>query len=764
METLVSSLDQAKAYRNNLAKKINQQRLLTTNRLAKLFVKKSPEDVLNQVKNEPNYTEAEKIVREQHKQVLVEIEREKRIQEAKRWLPERVMYYSQDGKIPMEEIKKDFYGKFIKWDKGFQVSTYINNENFLKHSNEFSQEEKDLLIEIAWTCWIKWLKILSIYTKQWNILAENHIQKILSGVMSEIRKLGPAKIEKTQSWAMCYYPISEIKGKIDEVIAEWCGEYMENIIKNEEDTWFITLSLADGWIPPTEEQIQKIETYKNYSNSIVETLVKNGKFREAFLLNRKNRENRWNFDRIKWTYKRNNNKELTDHDFIKIIVENKCGWIILSDYIKLELTRDQEKNIIKEMITQWSTELSGETLERVSLMHPGIFGAHTNNINLLDEDKKLLSRDDLWQIYDKNENDKELQNYLRDYGDNDNNIRYLLENGYLSAAIDLFLKTSKIEKFSPEIINTLLNKIINWKANPFTINPYYMGRSWLESEISVYHSFFFGSLPYNIGIFLKCIDKLTNEQLTKIEPLLNKVIMENNFRGTFAVDIGWYSYNIIKSRFLNNNLYRLIRWRFISEESLEKLRKDSHSWTNAINHRLRESILFEEWNPVANPYPENSAWKKLWNRLPNNSIYNKNKQAVVDNIEITNTTNYYWEIIPALRIFWKKISFLTYHTNNDSICYEKDWRLYINKNHAEEIAKAQGKKILDNIEIPAEYWYEYTIMVKWTHYLRHEDIVNLLDEYAPYCKINYRIEEKKITLQDGFDGKWEQFFPVVVCE
>lgn len=763
------NFNQVQDYRQYVARRLNKQRSLTSNKITKLFIKKLPEEILDEEKKNSVYKEAESAVREQHKQALAKIERQKRIQEAKRWLNERVMYYIQDGKISIEEIKKDFYGKFIKWDKSFQISTYIKNENLLKHSNEFSQEEKDLLIEIAWNCWKDWLKLLSIYAKQSNVLAEKQIQKILAEVMKKIRSLEPKDIDRDKNWSIYYYAISDIKKEIDDVVDWWCGEYIEEFINNSDHVWFILLSLADWWIPPTEEQIQKIDRYKDYHNSIVKGLFKNGKFREAFLLNTKNTERRWNLRDIQWNYEKSNNTRITDDEFIKIIVENGCWWIVLADYFKLELSPDQEKIVIQEMIEQLSKELSDKTLERSSLMFPWYIWKNLNiwKIKISSEDKKLLSFQDLQLILSSQDSeDKKLLDILINEKDNNIRLTYLLEQWYVSAAIGLFqsLSFTKVNLLSDEIIKKLLTTIMDSNISPYTINSYTMERYWLATDISQHNAQHFKSLPYNIALFFTCVHALNYEQISKIKSIIDDIIMNNSFKGTFKADIWGYSFNVVSSSFLNTYLRPLIERRLISEKSVKKLRIDSYSWSNAVDFRLRESILFEEWNPVANPYPTNPAWKQLWGRLQNNSIDNKTKQVVVNNIKITTTTNYRGETIPALHVFWKTISFLTYHTKDDNICYEKDWRYYINKDQAQKIANVQGKKILNNIEIPAKYGYEYQAMVRWTYYLGHNDIISLLGEYAPYCKINYRFPDKTSTYQYGFDAKGEEFSPVVVYE
>ena len=67
MENFLSPLDQAKKYREDLAKKINKQRLLTSNKVTKLFIKKSPEEIIDTEKDKSEYIESMTSVREDQK-------------------------------------------------------------------------------------------------------------------------------------------------------------------------------------------------------------------------------------------------------------------------------------------------------------------------------------------------------------------------------------------------------------------------------------------------------------------------------------------------------------------------------------------------------------------------------------------------------------------------------------------------------------------------------------------------------------------------
>lgn len=67
MNNTSSSLEEAKKYRYDLAKKLNNQRLLTSNKITNLLVKKLPESILDEENKKPEYIEAKKLVMEKRK-------------------------------------------------------------------------------------------------------------------------------------------------------------------------------------------------------------------------------------------------------------------------------------------------------------------------------------------------------------------------------------------------------------------------------------------------------------------------------------------------------------------------------------------------------------------------------------------------------------------------------------------------------------------------------------------------------------------------
>lgn len=767
MTTVLTNSNNAKEYRNTLAKKINRQRIFTNNTLTKVFIRKTPEKLLEEQKGTPKYTESKNITREDHKKEKAEMTRQEHMKVVKKWLAERVMYYSKDGNIPLEEIRKDFSWKSIAWDTSFQIAEMIDDENVLKNIDNFSEEEKELLLEIANSTGEKGLKFLSILAKQGNSVAEWYINTLLLTAVEKIKSFDPEIKYKNDWYGISHAAITWVGYTVDDIIKKWCLDYLKKLIKNTKYESFVILALANWWVAPTEEQIEKINRYRDDNNIIVNTLLHKWHFKEAFLLNTKNtgdkEEGCWKFKNIRDRYiKSLYSWKITGDEFITRIVEHDWWPIVLKEAVKLELKATQEKKLIQQMALLRPQDLVWETLERASLMYPWIIWQNldTAKHTLSPEDQKLLSLKDLQALISPDtESTKELYHILHEKKDIEAKVTYLLDSWYFSAAINIFIDPEYIKtNLSPKTITRVLDKVLDWTIHPFSFDALTMRRN-PESYWPLF-SRDYKEIPYTVATFFECIHQLTDQQISSIQPLLDKVIMENDFTDTFIRNcfLGGREQSTLFSY-----LSRLIKWRLIGEWSLQKLRKNSITLSNHEDYNIQRGVLFEEQNITKNPTPEDHIWEWLSKRLGSISIDNEAKKVLLNNVKITTTTDYRGEKIPALLFFWKKISFLTYHTQNSNICYQKDWRCYINKDNAQEIAKVQGKKLLDNITLPAEYCNdnERDIKIWWVN-IYPEDIRKLLGEYEPYCDVNYRINGKTKV------GRWssvhEQFLPIVVYE